>query len=1265
MTDFLKNLLFRGDTDKYGMAEKLKPTDKEDSMTKMGKGRFAVLVAAALLCSLVLAMALGAFAARVGSFEDADRKLEAIKSAQGADNVKEAILDLRAYLDRNPLNESDERYAPFMKEYGYRQYEYVRTVMGLFEAALGDADAMKTYYNDMCTVMSDPGLVIERALVDEVTQENEILRAEYDEFLEKFEAAPLDCVAAMLDSVGAKSDKVAAFDSIKAFMEINGVEPGDKLDEETTIQDKMYVASFECAKELIGKVASVNIKTLENGKALRALNAFLASNPLLPDEDEDSEYALFMKELQQKTEAHEAQLKLNRDRLVVRASFDDYVGGVDCTIDLNGNELITISTMAGRWYNFSVGTRSGSLNNVTLTIKNGTLSNTMGMGRSIMACAGSTLNFENMKLVANGRSVFIDDYGADLNFKDTIFEDHDTYGFIQIHSTPLNGYANCGCATCLKLYENNPSLVPYRNKYVFDNFHADSDVLYVRAQSHDTDDGLGRPVVEVHIKGNSSFIGDPLIIHKHAEGTRVKLVIEEGTRFDRQLNLPALSTDKIKVFSAVYVDKEGNEIENPVFGASGDPRFNYQVGSGYCTVTWHDLEGNVIGEPQEFVKGATPPALEYIANTNDATVGEDGIVYVSAHDYWSSEPNGEPVDIPPITEDVSYYSVAKRAPATVYALDAEGNPLIARLLPKISAQDVALLPSGATLYIAADASLSSSDNIRIPAGVTLSLGGNMLSLVTDDGSSASILLPTGTDGAATVENGIVYANGAPVVIDGGEGTLAFVDVEIKSVNSTAIRLSNGRVELHGGKLNVDSTSADVSGILLGESSGSVSIAFLGTRLNIHNVYNTAHAITVTSPRTGRTSVSVEFGAAEDGGALSGSVYGDMLHFAANPESATVKINVTDADLCAFGRLVGFEDEAALSVAPVSVTLLGSARIVAQSKGIRLFAAPGEEIVAPVDAPDTLMPLKANMKAYMSYAIWHSFTVNLYIPIESDIDLVTFADGVVFSAEATDALPIERVDGVLCYRVSCTDVAPSRALAAFRVSYITYVDGVGYSQSASFDLVDYARGIVEGDYVDEAKILAYDVLSYVKSAYEHFRKNLSAVELEKLALLESVLEDDAFDRVSPEYITELPTSEITAEDEGDLIESVQYRVGSGVALIVKLTDAGVGRDVSARLASNIELDAVAVDDRTVEFSISYAEINERVTVHVGESTVELDFAAYAALAIDEWADTNPALSDALIALYNLGVGAKRYEQRSESSDDSFIGDTPVVDAELKK
>ena len=302
-------------------------------MTKMRKGRVASLLGVAVLCALAVALALGVFAARVGSFEDAEKKLAAIEGASEVADMKEAILDLRAYLDRNPLDSSDERYEPLMKRYGYQQYRYVSEVMALFDTALGatspDADLMKTYYNDICTVMRDPGLVIALALVDEGAVEGEsILRADYDEFSEKLEKAPVLCVSAMLDSVGNKKDKVAAFDSIKAFMAINKIEPETKLDEENTVQDKMYDVSLQCAKELIGKVAASNIKTFENGKALRALAAFIENNPLRPNEDEDSDYALFMKELQQKTAAHEKQLLDNRDKLSSRATFDDYVGGV-------------------------------------------------------------------------------------------------------------------------------------------------------------------------------------------------------------------------------------------------------------------------------------------------------------------------------------------------------------------------------------------------------------------------------------------------------------------------------------------------------------------------------------------------------------------------------------------------------------------------------------------------------------------------------------------------------------------------------------------------------------------------------------------------------------------------------------------------------------------------------------------------------------------------------------------------------------------------
>ncbi|MBR2343697.1 MAG: hypothetical protein IKA64_05520 [Clostridia bacterium] len=940
-----------------------------------------------------------------------------------------------------------------------------------------------------------------------------------------------------------------------------------------------------------------------------------------------------------------------------------------CVLDLNGYNL-HITTTTSAFTTVSVGDTRTQLTSADFTVKNGTIYNeSTRAGQIFSVRMGSFLTFEDVVIDGRdgGAASFVQDFGGDITFRRCDYYAPSNASLIDVNSTPLAEYDNCVCNAC-QSRPNISTLLPFKNTYTFDGFNYYGDdnpqgITYVRPQSHANDDGLGKPLVDVIIKGNSSFVGQVFGIHKHGEGTRLNVQIEEGTRFDRKLTLPKLNTDKITVYVATYVDKAGNEIDEPVFGSSGLPEYPYQLGTGLCKVSWYGFDGKLV-DVTELVKGAYPVYTGYVAPaTQKPSMNEEGEPVIKEHDYWSLTEGGEPLPGTPLDSDTAaFYSVPRDVHPSVAIFDAEGKPTDASVTPVLSAELLGAMTDGALARIYTDAYIADAQSLVVNASVTLDLNGYTLSLITKDGETAAFHTPA-AGLTLTVEDGTIYSEGAVAIAGAGDGTVRLNNVELKCFNSSAIDLSVGRVELYGGMLNVDTLKKGVSGILLGKAGGSCSLAICGTVIDVMGVGKESYAIEINSlPEEGESSViSIELGAADG---VSPRLLGGSLIYVAPASESTLRASLTvdSADLASFGTLTTFADGVSPSELPV--TLVGTARISRQPDGHTVLAEDGSFIVSLESDENTLAITNANLTAYKSFSVWRDLIMNVYIPVDSDIDRVTVNGTVVFDSSLAAFYETAVHDGVRCYLVRYTELKINRALDGIKTVLAVDREDVAIAAHEEFDLLDYSASVISGDYVDEAKALIHAILSYVKAAYGYFNPRLTESDTAALLRLDELLDSEIFGKI--DLATEKAgESDASLSELSDYISSVQLRVAGGVYLTLNLTEAGRSAPLTVSDEDGVIFETAGVGTDSVEIELGHLSIADVLTVSVGEQSGSFSLAAYRAALVGVWGDELQGLSDVLLALERLGVASETYEARMGGEMEDVGGDTPVIDAPLKR
>ena len=244
-----------------------------------------------------------------------------------------------------------------------------------------------------------------------------------------------------------------------------------------------------------------------------------------------------------------------------------------------------------------------------------------------------------------------------------------------------------------------------------------------------------------------------------------------------------------------------------------------------------------------------------------------------------------------------------------------------------------------------------------------------------------------------------------------------------------------------------------------------------------------------------------------------------------------------------------------------------------------------------------------IKLSASFDTW--LALNVYIPAEYK-NYVTVNGGI--------ALTPVTEDGVVTY-YKATVVLKGDAIADDVEFKILVSDTIGSSvytdeQTVTASIVDYAKVILEGDYTDADKVLAYYALSYASEAAEYF----GAEANEELAELL-----DTYAEYKELYAPEREYPSVTGGDSVPAIENVSFILDEKVTLVIKVNQSLEGT-VRARVGNGY-VNLGSVSEEAVKIELSLAELFGDITVTVraqengkyvtvGESVVSFEaFAAY--------------------------------------------------------
>ena len=878
-----------------------------------------------------------------------------------------------------------------------------------------------------------------------------------------------------------------------------------------------------------------------------------------------------------------------------------------------------------------------------LTIKNGTY--TSNSGQALQPRPGTCVTFENVTATytSSGGQLFYGAQGRMVNFIDSTLTFTSSGVFI----------LNSNAIYSTTYLDEEGMQINLINSFILNGYNGDvskSGVL-IKSVSDVTEGALD--LIKVNLIGTSGInlrIFDPSCNLDSDRTVRAS----RGALFATDSDFPTKENGgyDVEFYEDIVFDAEKGyyvpvgEIEEPMFVDSDNETFPYLMCKMLCNVTWVYRDGdNVVSTLMEDLPDGKAPDFE--APKLECFTGNDGLVYYTQHIGWSSTEGSDTVEVPVLTQKENYfYAVYEDRLAAVVHYESRGGEYVnAYAEGKLDLDDMKSFDDGSYILVQADVDYIGSERIDNLNSITIDLNGNSFNLVGAEGTIRKICTPNNGK-TVTIENGVLYSEGENAIFGAAGGTVVLNNVTLRSVGKAAIDMRQGKVVMNGGEIRV---SDSMAAIVLGNGAGSVNVSLDGTKVYADNGQLTASAILLAGSEGTVTNANVSF----DGVTVNA---GYVLNCENDVDGATT-LNFTgvDSDLSVQAdvfnlpkQTLGFEPEVYYfnSVANVDPR--------AALGGVKLNTAPGYSVVS---SDDGYITVNANTSMSVSLTVGEDFTLNLYIPVDTDVDVVTVNKTKIFTKSAANAPITVEIDGVEgeYYYVRYSGIKPNTAADDLDMKMNVTADGTPYVYTTTYSVLDYLETLITSGKCAEAEIeLAKSILLYVDAAYDYFAIT-SKGSVDERERLDSLV--DAY-CVNGATIPKTTATDFSAVNQW--ISSVQYKLGETVSLRLNLTEAGKTETISVKVGTT---EATLVYDvygnRYADVVINAVDLAEEITITVGDATLTYSLAEYVNNVSDA---TNETLVSMLRAFYNYSVAASGYKTFLENSSDFVEGDTPVVDVD---
>ena len=780
--------------------------------------------------------------------------------------------------------------------------------------------------------------------------------------------------------------------------------------------------------------------------------------------------------------------------------------------------------LGGKKFNVPSGTQINTGNsgfvkkNNYLAVFNGTVDSKVTSGQTFTPRQNSTVVYRDLDIILAGGSL-MQDGGSNIYFENVNVTGSKAV-FIYYRQSWEKNACTCGKTPCECSAETQ-----LRNKHIYKNINVTT------ATAFSFEPGQ-RVYLDVYLDKDCT--------------------INPTTNF---FDLPDKNIDKMRA-SEFYFHFEEGAVINSTYGslsaeiaphikgydANGEPygkivkedtvvdgvTYAYVVKGAPYKVTWVDSDGESVIAILPYFENEIP---NYPINRPGVvSVADDGLPYIYTFAGWSTTKGATTPDdeLAEVTADVTYYMVMDNVLASFALYDSEatykagGAPINAWTDDSwFTASLFQSFPENAYMILFSDMEYSANARIQYyKSGITIDLNGKTFSKTGTEGQ-CRFITPLNEGETLTFKNGNIYCKAQNLVYsshtngESGMGEVIFENCNI-TLDSGAMDIRSGHITLKGGTLTATGAIATLGNV---SENQKISFNIYGTTVSA-----TSHAFAIVHPANSSsknvysqptinidsTDKDGKFWARPTVTCLSVATLNSSGVTDINPNSF-LTLNIKDSFISNSDVLVRFAND--ITVFDHDTGNSNGAYSSKDYKGVytlsntyvkTLFApdlffgkfnyGEGMTLLSVYDDPD--MPYFVGkyvngMKTNLSLST--DFTLNLYIPVDTLIDVIELDGGFLFEKEYAEYdFDVVMVHGVQCYYVPIEKIAPQNAAEALTLTvYFENDDGIGVCYSMLYSVVEYASDILAksdsqlGTVAKESKALMADTLAYVAAAYANF------------------------------------------------------------------------------------------------------------------------------------------------------------------------------------
>ena len=706
--------------------------------------------------------------------------------------------------------------------------------------------------------------------------------------------------------------------------------------------------------------------------------------------------------------------------------------------------------------------------------------------------------------------------------------------------------------------------------------------------------------------------------------------------------LPTVGIDgySIEFYRSIEYNEEtnsylpGKALLNPLFSEADEEDFLYMVYEKLVKVNWvymgsseDDKNPGEVEKTEIWEDIPDGSRLNYIPQQRECYKASDGLIYFSRFLGWSlSSGADEPEQIKCYGDQNTFYAVYEECVAPYLHYDGEGN------LKKYYTDNSINLDIFDTFLdgdlIVAQASIYYQDTRPIDGlnSFKFDLNGHSLSLISLE-NDISLYAPNSGKTAVFV-NGTIHSEGVQAIKCGfagrngsdGKGKILLENVLIKSCGRHAIELCGGSLELNGGAIKSYDTSSAV--VLVDGNEATLSVKNASIILDDGRGGNAVITLECEPGAFFNHTVTLE-GVTVNGAALLKS------EGAANA-SSSLTLNVFDSELNISDSVFSVAKDAGFKL---TVNYKNSVSDSDPRVGIGSGSFNLAEGMTLVEYMDKFIAVEADTTLDVNMTLTDSFAINFYLPLDTDVELLTVDGRVIFDMNSPGESKQVSVNGQQVDRYIATyeGVRPNNAAKSLSLSMRITSGGERYYYETTYSVLDYVESVITSTGTPEAeREFGRAILAYIKAAYEYFNETSRASD-DELARLNTLA-----NKYAP---TERAVPTVAGADKTAAkvyVSSVQYRLRESVSLVINLTEAGQNARVSVKIDGTEVLSLAENHGKsTAEIKIAATDLSRTVNVTVGTASFDYTLCEY----VKSVENTeNAALSKMLRALYVYSAAA---------------------------